>query len=130
MNRSRHRRLRARLSILAIVALLWSQVVLAGHPSCSMAAMALAEVTVQVATDHGCDGPNTSNDSTVCNAHCSEGDKSSDVVRVPPVPELAAVPAIGIASIAMLYERAPSIELPPAVSWHRPTSHPASILLI
>ena len=131
MTRSRHRRLRARLSILAIVALLWSQVLLAAHPACSMAAMALAEITVPAATDHGCDHRDPSSESTVCIAHCSQGDQSSDVGRIPPVPASMPAPAIGIASIVTLEtSRAPCVALPPPVSWHRPTSHPASLLLI
>lgn len=131
MNRSRHRRLRARLSILAIVALLWSQILLASHPACLMAAVAVAEITVPTAVDHDCHGSAPSYESTVCTAHCSQGDLSSEVGRVPPVPALAPVPAIGVSSIAVLEaDRAPCVALPPPVSWHRPTSHPANLLLI
>lgn len=131
MKRYRRQRLRTRLSILAIMALLWSQVVLAGHPACSMAAMALAEIAEPMAVEHGCHDSAPSDESTVCAAHCSQGDLSNEVGRVPPVPPLAPVPAIGLSLIAVLdADRAPCIGLPPAVSWHRPTTHPASLLLI
>jgi len=125
------RRLRARLSILAIVALLWSQVLLAGHPACSMAAMALAEINVPAQGDHDCHQATPSSESAVCKAHCSQGDQSSEVGRVPPVTALASAPAVGISSIAVIgHEGPPGLERPPLLSWHRPTSHPASLLLI
>jgi len=131
MNRPRHRRLRARLAILAIVALLWSQVLLAGHPACSMAAMALAEITVPAAAGHGCDHPDPANESAICNAHCSQGEQSSEVARIPPVPASAPAPAFEIAAIVTLEtSRMPYAEAPPPDSWHRPTAHPASLLLI
>lgn len=132
MKRSRRQRLRARLSILAIVALLWSQFVLASHPAASMSGMALADATVPAAMGHGCQHPDPSDAAaTVCSAHCSQGDQSSDVGRMPAVSALPPVPAIGMASVVSLASRTgPHRGLPPAVSWHRPTSHPASLLLI
>ena len=129
MNQHRHRRLRARVSILAIVALLWSQFVLASHPAASMSLMALAEATA--ATEHGCEHPKPADDVIICNAHCSQSDQSSDVGRVPYVPALLPVPAGAMASILTLGSNLDSHGgLPPSVSWHRPTSHPASLLLI
>lgn len=131
MNRSRHRRLRVRLSILAIVALLWSQFVLASHPAASMVATASMGTITATAMERDCHRPTPSDESALCTAHCSQGDQSSEVGRVPPLPALAPAAAMGMASIAMLgAERAPTLELPPPVSWHRPTSHPASLLLI
>lgn len=131
MNRCRHRSLRVRLSILAIVALLWSQFVLASHPAASMTAMVAAQAIAPVAMERDCHRPEPSDESVICIAHCSQGDQSSEVGRVPPLPALAPAAAMGIASIAMLdAERAPQLQLPPPVSWHRPTSHPASLLLI
>lgn len=133
MKRHRHRRLRARLSILAILALLWSQVVLAGHPACSLAAMALAEVAEVAAPTaaHDCHPPAPSPDATLCLAHCSQSDQSSETGRIPPIPAAAPVPSIGIAAILVVRaDPVPRIDLPPPVSWHRPTPHPASLLLI
>ena len=131
MNRSRHRRLRARLSILAIVALLWSQFVLIGHPAASMSVMALTETSAPVAGQHGCEHPQPSDDATVCSAHCSQNDQRSDIERVSAVPALLRVPGIAVASIVTLGSHTGPVDgLPPPVSWHRPTSHPASLLLI
>lgn len=131
MNRSRHRRLRVRLSILAIVALLWSQFVLASHPAASMVATASMGTIAATAMGRDCHRSKPSDESAICIAHCSQGDQSSEVGRVPPLPALAPAAAMGMASIAMLdAERAPHLQLPPPVSWHRPTSHPASLLLI
>ena len=129
MNQHRHRRLRARVSILAIVALLWSQFVLASHPAASMSLMALAEATA--ATEHGCEHPKPADDEIICNAHCSQNDQRSDIERVSSVPALLRVPAIAVASILTLGSHTGPVDgLPPPVSWHRPTSHPASLLLI
>lgn len=133
MKRFRHRRLRTRLSILAIVALLWSQVVLAAHPACSLAAMAMAEVAevAAPAAGHDCHPPAPSPDSTLCLAHCSQSDQSSEVGRIPPVPACTSAPTLGIVTVLLLRaDTAPGVELPPPVSWHRPTRHPASLLLI
>lgn len=126
-----NRRLHTRLWILATVALLWSQVVLSSHATHSMAAAALAEISIPATIDHGCHHPNPSVESTVCYAHCSQGGQSSEVGRVPPVLALAPVPVFSFSAIVSLHaDRAIGGNLPPPVSWHRPTSHPASVLLI
>lgn len=131
MNRCRHQRLRVRLSILAIVALLWSQFVLASHPATSMSFVASVEANATALMEDGCRQPAPSDDATLCTAHCSQGDQSSEVGRVPPVPALAPAPAIWVSSIVTLdADRVGYVALPPPVSWHRPTSHPASLLLI
>ena len=131
MNRYRRGRLHIQLSIFAIFAVLWSQVLLASHPACSMVAMAVAEIAVPAVTDPDCHHSELSSQSTICAAHCSQGDQSSEVVRVPPVPALAPSLAFSLLSIVLLEaDRTPHAELPPPVSWHRPTSHPASLLLI
>lgn len=131
MKRSRRQRLRARLAILAIVALLWSQFVLASHPAASMSGMAMA-AAVPAAMGRGCQHPEPSDAAaTVCSAHCSQGDQSSDVGRMPAVSALPPVPALGMAAVVLLTSRTdPHRGPPPAVSWHRPTPHPASLLLI
>ena len=131
MNQFSRQRLRTRLSIITIVALLWSQVVLAGHPLCSMAGMVFTEIAAPAAAEHGCHHASPSNESTVCNAHCSQGDQSNDVGRVTPVPALAPATATWFSAIVILQaERPLYVDLPPPVSWHRPTAHPASLLLI
>lgn len=130
MNRGR-RYLRARLSMLAIVALVWSQFVLASHPAGWVLAMASAEAIAPMAVESECHHPTPAAESTLCMAHCSQGHQSSEVGRVPPVPALMAALAAGIASIVALEGRRSAFaELPPPASWHRPTSHPASLLLI
>lgn len=131
MKRCRHRRLRAHLSIFAIVALLWSQFVLASHPAASMVAMATSVAIAPISMERDCHHPKPAEESTLCIAHCSQGDQSSEVGRVPPVPASMPALAIGIASIVALEAcHAPYVDLAPPVSWHRPTSHPASLLLI
>lgn len=131
MNRSRHQRLRVRLSILAIVALLWSQFVLASHPATSMSLVSTMEAHATAMMGDGCLQPAPSDDTTLCTAHCSQGDQSSEVGRVPPVPALVPAAAIAVSSVVTLVaDRNGCVELPAPVSWHRPTLHPASLLLI
>lgn len=97
-----------------------------------MATMAQVDTTVPaVACHHTAPNPAPTHESALCHAHCNQNDQSTDVARVPLVPALPLALAIAIASIILLnVERASYVELPPPVSWHRPTSHPASLLLI
>jgi hypothetical protein len=131
MIRFRRRRLRVRIVLIAIVALLWSQLVLARHADCLL----MAAPAAVLAVDHGCDGPMPSFQQPVCAAHCSHGDVSADSGRVPPVPPMLAAPGIPLISVAVVASdgesRATSrTDRPPPVSWHRPTAHPAALLLI
>lgn len=132
MNPFRRRRLRYRLSLLAMVALLWSQLVLAAHPGClpmaeSHAAPAMAETA-------GCDHDSPNRPEPVCQSHCDQGGLSNDVTRVPPVPPLPAVAALPFVALVAAPQRASllpaAVAGPPPVSWHRPTAHPAALLLI
>ena len=128
------RRLRLRIALVAIVALLWSQLVLAGHGDCLMG-LAPATPPAAAVMDHGCDTPVPAPDQPVCAAHCSHGDMSADIGRIPPVPPMLAVPAIPLMWVAVLADGAargapPEVDLRPPVSWHRPTAHPAALLLI
>lgn len=130
----RRRQLRLRIALLAIVALLWSQLVLAGHGDCLMGPTPAAPPEV-AAMDHGCDTQVPVPDQPVCAAHCSHGDVSTDSGRIPPVPPMLAVPPIPLISVAVLAHGGargtpPGIDSPPPVSWHRPTAHPAALLLI
>jgi hypothetical protein len=133
MKRFRRHPMRVRFAILATAALLWSQLVLAGHPLCSMAAMAMSELAMTTtAAEHGCHHDETpSTDKTLCLAHCSQGDQTNDVARVPFVPALPPAAPVALASFVFLpADPAPHPGLPPPVSWHRPTAHPAALLLI
>ena len=104
MKRFRHRSLRTRFAVLSIMGLLWSQLVLANHPLCSTTAMALAALdvaTTSVADDcHLHTMPST--DASVCLAHCSQGDLSKDVARVPAIPALPPVAPLTFDSFALL----------------------------
>ncbi len=131
MNRFCQRRLHTRLSILVIVSLLWSQFVLASHPVASMSGMAFAPDAASAAMQHGCDHPDPIASAAVCKAHCGRGAQSNDIVRIPPVPALAPALAMGFASIVTLKaDRVPCSGFLPSVSRHRPTAHPACLLLI
>ncbi|QOW21177.1 hypothetical protein [Novilysobacter avium] len=129
MKPSSHRRLFRRITILTIVALLWSQFAVAGHPAASMAFAGL-DAGISAGLQHGCQHP-ISPDDPVCDAHCTQGDQSRDASRIPPVPASLPAPVFSLAWVVtpvdstVIYRAAP-----PAVGWHRPTLHPASILLI
>lgn len=130
MKPSRHQRLHLRIMILTIMALLWSQFTLAGHPAASMAFAAL-DAGQPAGLQHGCQHPAPADDSAVCAPHCTQGDQSRDITRIPPVPASLPAPVYSIALIAAPVDRTAVYRATPlAVSWNRPTLHPASILLI
>ena len=121
----RSRRLRTRLSILAIVALLWSQFALAAHtPVCAGSAV------IASAASMSCHAMPAAQDATTCDSHC-QNNQSSDTGRVPVPPALPPVPAIALSALndasADLWSGG---DAPVQHDWNRPTSHPASILLI
>lgn len=136
MKRFRRRPLGVRIAIFAMLALLWSQVVLAGHPACSMGFMALApfDTSSATATDgrsHGCHEETPSTEQAICAAHCGQGSLTSDVARMPSVPALpAAIPQTVVVLVFLPVNPVRHHALPPPVSWHRPTAHPAALLLI
>ena len=133
MNASR-RRPRFRLSLLAIVALLWSQLAFAAHPGCveALDAMLTTASVVETATPT-CEHDAASEQDPVCHAHCNQDETSSDVARVPPVPPLVGLPPVPglVLTVPLAAGLDPSsFARPPANSWRRPTAHPAEILQI
>lgn len=131
MHAFRRRRLRARLSLLAMVVLLWSQLAFAAHPGClAVADQAPVATTAMPGCAHEAPPP----EEPVCQSHCSQGDLSSDVARVPPVPPLPAMLALSWTTVVLhprsARQQVTDLEGPPPVSWHRPTAHPAALLLI
>lgn len=135
MKRFRCRRLKNRLSFLAMFVLLWSQLALASHPACSLSSMQLEQQHPAVqAPCHDAGGeraPYHPAGQPVCDSHCSRSDLSSDTARVLAVPALAALPAIPVAAVVHLPNPGHAQPSPaPLGAWHRPTLHPASLLLI
>lgn len=131
MTSLRRHRLRYRLSILALVALLWSQAVFAAHPTCALTVMAFSEFQGATLVEQDCHPTAAPTDDAICTPHCGQGSQTNDTVRVPPVPSLPAeyVTPIGTLAAAQAHHRLQTA-LPPEVSWHRPTAHPAALLLI
>lgn len=131
MNPSRlRRRLRTRISLIAICALLWSQMLLAFHADCLSPAMT-GIPSAAVAEHHDCADADDAANSVVCASHCSQGEASPDSPRAPSVPPLALVAIMPVADVVGLRPPSPST-LPRHVGsgWHRPTLHPAKVLLI
>ncbi|MBN8715977.1 MAG: hypothetical protein ABS96_35020 [Lysobacteraceae bacterium SCN 69-123] len=139
MIRLRHRNWFKRTALLAMVALLWSQFALAGHGGC----LDLKATTAAVAADadthhdhgHGCGAELPSADEALCTAHCSEGDLSADSGRIPPVPPLLVGVWFSWFAVAEVADGGPGVtstwvDSPPTPAWHRPTAHPAALLLI
>ena len=100
MNRFRRHRLRTPLSLLAMVVLLWSQLLLASHPACTLASMAMdsAHAAPEVAPCHPAPVPSTET-SPACESHCSRSDLSQDVSRVLAVPALGPLPAVPVVTV-------------------------------
>ena len=137
MKHRRHHRWSTRLSLLAMVALLWTQLALASHPACTLASMAQAESGI-VHANHGrqapppChETPTVDTSSPACESHCSRSELSPDASRALAVPALGLLPAIPVVSVQRLPQEPDADQAPgPLRSWHRPTDHPASLLLI
>lgn len=133
-------------SILAVVAMLWSQAVYAFHGGClpAPAASAVAHATIAAAMsssasglhrthDRACDGGGSRQQDAACAFHCATPASSSDVTRLPPLP-------VVLPDTAPLFERlvrmdalAPTVPRDydaPRVRPRGPTGHPAPLLLI
>lgn len=129
----RHR-LRLRIAIFAMLALLWSQTALAWHAVCAVE-LPLAVAQVMPMAGHGSNcheaPPPTDDGAGLCAAHCDQDVPSPDTARVPALP---ALPALVPAFVSALTPREPAtlrrVDSPPTVPWHRPTAHPAALLLI
>lgn len=136
MVRLRRRRWFQRIALTAMTALLWSQVALAGHAGCLDAAgnpPVPGAMGVHQGHGHDCDPAPAG--AALCTAHCSEGDLSADSARVPPVPPLLAGAWLPWFTVAEVVDDVPVVtsawvDSPPRSGWHRPTAHPAALLLI
>ena len=131
MSRFRLRHVRARIVLLAIAALVWSQLVLAGHVDCAVE-RGQDQAPRAGVMEHEC-GARDARAGTICASHCSQGDASSGEQRVPPVPLLASpgLPRIAVAAIARVPGGARlRFDTQPPRSWNRPTAHPAALLLL
>lgn len=131
----RRRRLRSRVAWLALFALLWTQVTLASHGLCFLKTLGDDPVAVEMAPKHDCHdstaGSTVGNaQALVCVAHCSQSDQSSDYARVP---LLAAISLERWFSptLPTLVDAVSARPLrDPRGHRHRPTAHPATLLLI
>lgn len=131
----RHR-LRLRIALVAMLALLWSQTALAWHVACAMASpplpVAVQPMQMGGHTAHCHDTPApVSNSHGMCAAHCDQAVPSPDTARIPALPALTAlVPSLAIAWVSPAQATLRRVDSPPAIPWHRPTAHPAALLLI
>jgi hypothetical protein len=134
MTRFRLHRLSNQLSLLAIFALLWSQLALANHPACTLSSMLLEQVHAAAEApchDSGSTAATELADEPACASHCSRSDLSSDTARILAVPTLGLSPAVPVVTVQRLVATGNATPSPaPLGAWHRPTLHPASLLLI
>jgi hypothetical protein len=128
MKRVRRQRLRSALVLVVMAALLWSQTVLAHHALCTVSPLSLTVVTHGEAAD--CHRTSQSVDSVICDTHCSQGELSHDASRGLSVPALGPVPFVPAMVLVPLPQNLTRTDPAPLRSWHRPTPHPASLLLI
>ena len=127
MNLFRRQRHRSRVSFILIIAMLWSQVALASHSMCSLAMNPVMEAASQM---DDCEHATPPNDQVLCTAHCNQGDQSTDTSRVPPIHALPQDKFNHTATLGYAYEQHVYNIVPPEIFRHRPTLHPASVLLI
>lgn len=132
MRALRNRKLRLRIALIAMLALLWSQTALAWHGVCltqtpmdaqTMMAMAMPSHAGMPAPSH--------NDAALCVSHCDQGTPSPDTARIPMLPAvlpLIPTPRTSLQPLGVI--AAFRIDIPPPVPWKRPTLHPAALLLI
>ena len=139
MIRRRYRNWLQRAALLAMAALLWSQFALAGHGGCldlpGATTADAADAYAQHDPNHGCDADLPSADTALCAAHCSEGGISADSSRIPPVPPLIVGAWLSWFTVAEVADGGHGVtstwvDSPPRPAWHRPTAHPAALLLI
>lgn len=127
MTHVRCRRLRTLLAVVITVALLFAQAVLAQHAPCTgspgSAAAAAAHDGAECAAAQAAD-------LVQCESHCSQGDLSHDAARALGVPTLGPVPFVRVTLLVSLPQGTARAAAAPPCSWHRPTLHPASVLLI
>ena len=130
------RPLRLRIAILAMLALLWSQTALAWHAMCAAELAPVATALAMSMEGHAddCHAPAprpNAGDADLCAAHCDQDIPSPDTARIPALP---AMPALVPAFVCGLALREPAtlrrVDSPPLIAWHRPTAHPAALLLI
>lgn len=133
MSRSRALQLRARIAVIAILALLWSQWVVAGHAGCLAIPGAVEPAQIH-AMSRDCPEPPPA-EQAICDAHCGQDEAPPESLRLPPLPPGLAAPAIPVIHVLIITPGPSSItglriDRWPPPSWHRPTAHPASLLLI
>ena len=135
MARLRHRKWFQRTILFAMAALLWSQLALAGHGGClDLAGTSMAAVA-DTRHGHDCESKVPSADKALCDTHCNEGGISANSGRIPPIPPLFVGAWLPWFSAAQFLDGLPAatsarVEFPPKPAWHRPTVHPAALLLI
>lgn len=127
------RRHRFRIAVLAMAALLWAQLAFALHPGCVPAVGSPPESGSSAVALAHCDHDTDSASEVVCQGHCGQGDASSDVARVPPVPPLpglSATPGFALEVTPASSIDAHACARSVAACSRGPTGHPAKILLI
>lgn len=138
MNRIRRHRWLKGISLLAMLALVWAQIVLASHPACSPSAMRMAPVHASPTPSESaeqvpppCHEVPVGEDGPLCESHCSQSDLSKGVSPLLSVPSLGPVPMTSVADTRLLPTATRyAVAAHPRGTWHRPTLHPASLLLI
>lgn len=136
----RYRNWFPRTALVAMAALLCSQLALAGHGECldvaePSTAIAAAVADVRHGHGHGCDAGLPPANRPLCDAHCTEGKVSADSGRTPSVPPLLAGAWLPWFAMSRVAKAAPAatpswVDSPPRPVRHRPTDHPAALLLI
>ena len=99
------------------------------------AALVAAATDTQHDHGHGCDAELPSASKALCDEHCTAGDISADSGRIPSIPPLLVGAWLSWFAVAEIGDGARGVtstwvDSPPRPAWHRPTAHPAALLLI
>lgn len=133
--RVRFRRGRLPLVLLLAATLLWAQIAAAAHAQCLAGNLLPAFATQQDAGHCAEDAPAPAHADIDCGYHCAQGEPRADTLRLPELPHLGAalIPAAPATLDPPATRTTPAgdaVHDPPRAAWHRPTPHPASLLLI
>ncbi len=131
----RQRKWYQRSMLVAVTALLWSQFALSAHDGCLDAPARATVAAEQIRHHHGCGDTLPSAEKALCDAHCSEGDFTSDKLRTPSVLPAFVGAWLPWFPMIVVVDGMPAVtstwvDSPPRPAWHRPTPHPAALLLI
>ncbi|MFZ5635595.1 MAG: hypothetical protein ACOY82_03305 [Pseudomonadota bacterium] len=124
----------SRFAIAAIIGMLWSQIAIASHADCVGTSTSMKTSVIATAHEDGradCHDPEPKSADSLCFFHCAQHNITKDVAQVD-APRPILLPTAFLFHVVDVRRIGIAIEPPlwPTLSRHRPTRHPAELLLI